>query len=86
MRVVALLQWFAEITKGDQKDIPRILVGTKCDCRDDEKRVAELKSKNIKPITWKQGKKMAKDIGCVTYIECSAITNKVCLCEGGTLF
>jgi hypothetical protein len=56
--------------------VPRILVGTKNDCRDDETRLAELKAKNIKPVTYKQGKKLAKETNCVSYIECSAITNK----------
>lgn len=69
-------KWIPEITKGDSREVPRILVGTKNDCRDDETRLAELKAKNIKPVTYKQGKKLAKETNCVSYIECSAITNK----------
>jgi Ras-related C3 botulinum toxin substrate 1 len=69
-------KWIPEITKGDSREVPRLLVGTKNDCRDDEKRLGELKAKNIKPITYKQGKKLANETSCVSYIECSAITNK----------
>jgi small GTP-binding protein len=69
-------KWIPEITKGDSREVPRILVGTKNDCRDDETRLAELRAKNIKPVTYKQGKKLAKETNCVSYIECSAITNK----------
>jgi len=69
-------KWIPEITKGDSREVPRILVGTKNDCRDDETRLTELRAKNIKPVTYKQGKKLAKETNCVSYIECSAITNK----------
>jgi small GTP-binding protein len=69
-------KWFPEITKGETREVPRILVGTKSDCREDEARLSELRQKNIKPITWKQGKKLSRELGCVSYIECSAITNR----------
>jgi Ras-related C3 botulinum toxin substrate 1 len=69
-------KWIPEITKGETSEVPRLLVGTKNDCRDDKKRLADLREKNIKPITYQQGKKLAKETGCVSYIECSAITNR----------
>jgi len=68
-------KWFPEITKVT-KDTPRILVGTKMDCRDDPARLEQLAEKKIKPITFKQGKQLSQEIGCVSYIECSAIAKK----------
>ncbi|KAL6044615.1 Ras- C3 botulinum toxin substrate 3 [Balamuthia mandrillaris] len=68
-------KWMDEINKTDPHT-PRLLVGTKCDCRDDPERLEALRAKGIEPISWKQGKKMAKDCGCVSYIECSAIKKK----------
>lgn len=68
-------KWYPEILKVN-KEIPRILVGTKSDCREDQQRLEQLRDKKIKPITYKQGRKLAKEIGCISYIECSAITNK----------
>jgi len=68
-------KWFPEITKGP-REVPRILVGTKMDCREDQARLAQLAEKKIKPISFKQGKKLASELGCVSYIECSAITKK----------
>eukprot|EP00005_Dracoamoeba_jomungandri_P002746 CAMPEP_0174260266 /NCGR_PEP_ID=MMETSP0439-20130205/9428_1 /TAXON_ID=0 /ORGANISM="Stereomyxa ramosa, Strain Chinc5" /LENGTH=324 /DNA_ID=CAMNT_0015344475 /DNA_START=267 /DNA_END=1239 /DNA_ORIENTATION=- len=68
-------KWYPEITKDD-RDVPRILVGTKSDCRTHPETLKRLQEKKIKPISFRQGRKMAKEIGCISYIECSAITNK----------
>jgi len=68
-------KWFPEITKIS-KEVPRILVGTKMDTRDDKDRLEQLQEKKLKPITFQQGKKMAKELGCISYIECSAITKR----------
>jgi len=68
-------KWFPEISKPN-KDVPRILVGTKMDIREDQERLEQLQEKKIKPITFKQGRKLAKELGCLTYIECSAITKR----------
>jgi len=68
-------KWFPEITKI-HKEVPRILVGTKMDIREDQERLEQLMEKKIKPITFKQGRKLAKELGCISYIECSAITKR----------
>eukprot|EP01087_Luapelamoeba_hula_P012160 TRINITY_DN3380_c0_g1_i1.p1 TRINITY_DN3380_c0_g1~~TRINITY_DN3380_c0_g1_i1.p1 ORF type:complete len:355 (+),score=57.77 TRINITY_DN3380_c0_g1_i1:88-1152(+) len=68
-------KWVPEINKS-ARETPRILVGTKMDCRDDPARLEQLQEKKIKPITRKQGRKLAKELGCSSYIECSAITKK----------
>jgi small GTP-binding protein len=53
-----------------------ILVGTKMDLRSDAVSLAELRERNESPITYEQGLQMAKDIGAVRYMECSALTQQ----------
>ena len=53
---------------------PIILVGTKYDLRADEEVIKELKEQSLKPISTKEGLELQKEIGAVTYIECSALT------------
>ena len=53
-----------------------ILVGTKCDLRDDKETLERLREKNQAPLTFAQGEQMAKDIKAVCYMECSALTQK----------
>ncbi|BFU19216.1 Rho family GTPase [Entamoeba histolytica HM-1:IMSS-B] len=55
-------------------NVPIILVGTKIDIRDDPEQVKRLAEKNIVPIQPPQGDELAKKIGAVKYIECSALT------------
>ncbi|KAL1276503.1 hypothetical protein QQF64_036126 [Cirrhinus molitorella] len=55
-------------------DTPIILVGTKLDLRDDKDTIKKLKEKEQTPITYRQGLDMAKEIGAVKYLECSALT------------
>ncbi|KAL1276505.1 hypothetical protein QQF64_036128 [Cirrhinus molitorella] len=55
-------------------DTPIILVGTKLDLRDDKDTIEKLKEKEQTPITYRQGLDMAKEIGAVKYLECSALT------------
>jgi Ras-related C3 botulinum toxin substrate 1 len=52
------------------------LVGTKLDLREDTDTIDKLREKRMSPITYSQGLQMAKDIGAVKYLECSALTQK----------
>ena len=54
--------------------VPKILVGTKLDLRDDKEEIERLKVKNKAPITQQQGETMQKRLGVVAYKECSALT------------
>ncbi|KAK2171776.1 hypothetical protein NP493_1027g00017 [Ridgeia piscesae] len=66
-------KWLSEISHFCPK-VPRILVGTKKDLRNDERckqRLAELKTK---PVTVEEGQMMATKIQATAYIECSAKT------------
>ena len=53
-------------------------VGTKLDLRSDPATVQKLREKSppTTPITFEEGLDMAKVIGAVKYIECSALTQK----------
>jgi len=53
-----------------------ILVGTKLDLRDDNESIEKLRQQNQAPITTPEGQNLAKEIGAVTYMECSALTQK----------
>jgi len=55
---------------------PVILVGTKKDLRDDPKINSHLALKGMAPITQEAGEALAKKLGCVTYVECSAYTQE----------
>ena len=53
-----------------------ILVGTKLDLRDDPNTIQKLSEKKSAPITYERGMAMAKEIGAIKYLECSALTQK----------
>lgn len=59
-------------------------MGTKLDLRDDAKTVAKLQDKGLTPCDYPSGVALAKDIGAVKYLECSALTQKglkvCCVC------
>lgn len=54
-------------------NVPVVLVCTKVDLRDDLSTIAKLARIKQKPITTEEGKELAKDIGALAYIECSAL-------------
>lgn len=64
-------KWLEEL-KRTCPDTPYILVGTKTDLREDEETVRKLADKAKEPITYKMGKKRAKEIKAKYYVECSA--------------
>ncbi|OBZ88714.1 Ras-related C3 botulinum toxin substrate 1 [Choanephora cucurbitarum] len=68
-------KWFPEISHH-APNIPIILVGTKLDLREDKDQIEKLREKRMAPISYAQGLQMAKDIGSVKYLECSALTQK----------
>ncbi|KAB5555374.1 hypothetical protein PHYPO_G00033300 [Pangasianodon hypophthalmus] len=68
-------KWYPEVSYHCP-NTPIILVGTKIDLRDDKDTIEKLKEKKLTPITYPQGLAMAKEIGCVKYLECSALTQR----------
>eukprot|EP00742_Colponemidia_sp_Colp-10_P000253 GILJ01000286.1.p1 GENE.GILJ01000286.1~~GILJ01000286.1.p1 ORF type:complete len:219 (+),score=27.76 GILJ01000286.1:70-657(+) len=68
-------KWWPEL-QHHAPGVPIILVGTKLDLRDDEETVEKLREKRLAPISADQGAGMARDVGAVKYLECSALTQK----------
>jgi len=66
-------KWFPEV-KHHCPSTPVILVGTKTDLRDDGATIQKLKEKKLQPMSEQQGMSLAKEIGAVKYLECSALT------------
>jgi GTPase SAR1 family protein len=75
LTLFVLKQWVPEISHH-APNVPVILVGTKLDLREDRDTIEKLREKRMAPTTYQQGLQMAKDIGAVKYLECSALTQK----------
>ncbi|XP_038598781.1 ras-related C3 botulinum toxin substrate 3 isoform X3 [Tachyglossus aculeatus] len=68
-------KWYPEV-RHHCPNTPIILVGTKLDLRDDKDAIERLRDKKLAPITYPQGLAMAREIGSVKYLECSALTQR----------
>ena len=66
-------KWLPEISYH-RKGTPFVLVGTKIDLRDDVATLERLAKNNQTPLTKEMGDKLAKEVGAVKYVECSALT------------
>ncbi|KAF8445241.1 P-loop containing nucleoside triphosphate hydrolase protein [Kalaharituber pfeilii] len=55
--------------------VPCIIVGTQVDLREEHYKSANQSSKK-KPVEFAQGDKLARELGAVKYVECSALTQK----------
>ena len=66
-------KWYPEINHH-APGVPKILVGTKLDLRDNPQELERLTSRKQSPITAVQGEAMRKKITAVAYLECSALT------------
>ena len=56
--------------------VPKILVGTNLELRNDKATIKELQKRGELPITYIQGLGMRNKIGAVAYMECSAVTQR----------
>jgi len=68
-------KWLPEIRKNCPK-APLVLVGTQTDLRSDVKILIELANYKERPVTEAEAVAVARQIGAVSYIECSALTQK----------
>ncbi|XP_053577762.1 rho-related GTP-binding protein RhoU [Bombina bombina] len=68
-------KWILEIQRHCP-NVPLILVGTQCDLREDVKVLIELARCREKPVPYSAGQTLAEKIGAVSYMECSALTQK----------
>jgi len=68
-------KWIGELQQHAPL-VPVILVGTKSDMRGDSAIAQQLSSKGLSMVSVEKAQQMAKDIGAVTYMECSALTQE----------
>jgi len=54
--------------------VPRVLVATKVDMREDREVIERLQERGMKPVVSEEGRKLGESIGAVKYLECSAMT------------
>ncbi|KAJ3039386.1 Rho GTPase [Rhizophlyctis rosea] len=68
-------KWFPEV-RHHCPGVPCIIVGTQNDLRDDANAIEKLAKNRQKPVTSEAGERLAKELGAVKYLECSALTQK----------
>jgi len=68
-------KWYPEI-QHHAPGVPIILVGTKADLRNDSSMVQTLSSKGLHIVTPEEAASRQKEIGALSYLECSALTQE----------
>ena len=68
-------KWVPEIKHYCPKT-PFLLIGNMVDLRNDSDTISELKRNNEQPVSKSQGEDMAKQVGAIGYLECSALTQE----------
>lgn len=68
-------KWMPELRHHCPK-VPVILVATKVDLREDRGAIEALAKKGLTPLQKGSGLELAKKIGALKYLECSALTQK----------
>jgi cell division control protein 42 len=66
-------KWFPEV-HHHCPGVPCLIVGTQVDLREDASVKEKLAKQRMQPVRKEDGEKMAKDLGAVKYVECSALT------------
>ncbi|KIO32633.1 hypothetical protein M407DRAFT_241329 [Tulasnella calospora MUT 4182] len=66
-------KWFPEV-RHHCPGVPCLLVGTQVDLREDSGVREKLAKSKQKPISREDGERMARAMGAVKYVECSALT------------
>ncbi|XP_025771201.1 rho-related GTP-binding protein RhoD [Puma concolor] len=65
-------RWYPEVNHFC-KEVPLIVVGCKTDLRKDKSLVKKLRKNRLEPVTYHRGQEMARSVGAVAYLECSAL-------------
>lgn len=68
-------KWFPEV-HHHCPGVPCLIVGTQIDLRDDGQVIDKLARQKQKPVMSEQGERLARELGAVKYVECSALTQK----------
>jgi cell division control protein 42 len=66
-------KWFPEV-HHHCPGVPCLIVGTQVDLRDDQQVIQKLAKQKMQPVRKEDGERMAKELGAVKYVECSALT------------
>ena len=66
-------KWFPEV-HHHCPGVPCLIVGTQTDLRDDAGVRDKLAKQKMQPVRKEDGERMAKELGAVKYVECSALT------------
>lgn len=66
-------KWFPEV-HHHCPGVPCLIVGTQTDLRDDPSVKEKLAKQRMQPVRREDGEKMARELGAVKYVECSALT------------
>lgn len=68
-------KWFPEV-HHHCPGVPCLIVGTQCDLRDDPAIIEKLGRQRQRPVSIDMGERLARELGAVKYVECSALTQK----------
>ena len=68
-------KWFPEV-HHHCPGVPCLIVGTQIDLRDDSQVIEKLARQKQRPVTSELGERLARELGAVKYVECSALTQK----------
>jgi len=68
-------KWYPELMHFCP-DTPFILVGTKSDMKNDQAEINKLREQGQSAITTEQGENLARKLGAIKYMECSAKTQE----------
>jgi cell division control protein 42 len=66
-------KWFPEV-HHHCPGVPCLIVGTQTDLREDSGVREKLARQKMTPVRKEDGERMAKELGAVKYVECSALT------------
>lgn len=66
-------KWFPEV-HHHCPGVPCLIVGTQVDLREDQGVKDKLAKQKMQPVRKEDGERMAKELGAVKYVECSALT------------
>ena len=56
--------------------VPCLVVGTQIDLRDDNAVIEKLARQKQRPVSTESGERLARELGAVKYVECSALSQK----------
>ncbi|KAE9386176.1 hypothetical protein BT96DRAFT_949302 [Gymnopus androsaceus JB14] len=68
-------KWFPEV-HHHCPGVPCLIVGTQVDLRDNAQVIEKLARQKQRPVTSEQGERLARELGAVKFVECSALTQK----------